>query len=735
MSGGGKGKQEYTVGYWYGLGYHAVFCHGPVDAVTAISVGERLAWSGNVVANTDLAIDQPGLFGGEEREGGLQGTARIRLGAAGQAPDPYLQAQLGAPVPAFRGVLSMIWSGLVSANNPYIKPVAVRARRIPSAWYPERATIGTHDANPAHIIRDCLIDPNWGMGYPEADIDTVSFAVAADTLYAENFGLSILWDQETSIEDFIGSVLAHVDGVLYVHPRTGLFTLRLARADYDVGALAVLSPTNVRAIESFTRPSWSELGNQVTLTYRDRDTDRDVGVTVQDIAAIEAAGGVVAHRMSFPGIARADLANRVAQRELRQLSSALAKVTLVANRQAASLMIGDVFKLVWPAYGIDQMVLRVARISYGELTSGAVRIEAIEDVFGLPLAAYADPPATAWADPINLPAPVPAGMAYEVPYWSVVKDLVGEWPSILADIDPTEGVVATLGVRPSADAFDYHAYAWEQAKNAWVDRGRGQFAPSALLAAAMAQGAATVTVALTQAVDLDLVAVDDFAIIDDEWLWVTAIDAGAPSVTLARGVLDTVPIAHSAGSRVWFVTPHYIAPEYVVTETAQLRLCPKTGRGELAVSAAATLSRPIAQRFIRPYPPGQVRINGSAYPQAVAGDLAIGWAQRNRVTQTAGVVLQTDGNLTPESGQTTTLRLYDDSDMLRRTISGISGTSQTWSLAQIIADGAGASGRIRIELEAERTDASGTFTSLQKHVIEVDRAGYGLNYGKYYGGI
>lgn len=96
---------------------------------------------------------------------------------------------------------------------------------------------------------------------------------------------------------------------------------------------------------------------------------------------------------------------------------------------------------------------------------------------------------------------------------------------------------------------------------------------------------------------------------------------------------------------------------------------------------------------------------------------------------------QTDGNITPETGQTTTIRLFDDANTLRRTYVGLSGISQTWPLAQIIADGAGASNTVRIEIEASRTDANGTFVSLQKHVITTDRAGYGLNYGKYYGGI
>jgi hypothetical protein len=732
MSGGGKGKKEYTVGYWYGLGMHMALCYGPVDAVTEIIVGEKTAWTGSVTGNGSLSIIRRDLFGGEEREGGVDGTLDLMFGASGQGPNAYLQGKLGANIPAFRGVLSVAWRGLVSAMNPYIKPWRFRVKRIPRAWYPAKAEIGG-DANPAHILRDCLTNADWGMGYPESDMDNASFTAAADTLFAEGFGLSILWDKEQPIEDFILAILRHVDGVLYVHPRTGLFTLKLARADYDVNTLPVLSPANVLRMEEFTRPSWGEIVNQVTLQYRDGPTDKDASLTVQDIAAIQAQGGVVATTVQYPGISRGDLANRVAMRELKQLSSTLAKVTLVANREASSLDVGSVFKLTWPPYGITEMVMRVARISYGELTAGQVRIESVQDVFSLPNAIYTNPPSTGWQEPISLPAPCLAQIAYEVPYWQIVKDVVGEWPSLLNDIDPTEGLVAALGARPGADSIDYHAMRWTG--SAWEDAGRGTFAPTAVLAAAIPQGAADISVGLGSPIDTDRVAVGDFAIVDDEWLMVTAISGS--TMTFSRGVLDTVPAAHSSGARVYFVEPHYVNHEYVTGETGQLRLLPKTGKGELAVSLASTISSTIQQRFIRPYPPGNIKLNGTAYPTAVAGDITLTWANRNRVNQTANVVKQTDGNLTPEAGQTTTLRLYGGATLttLRRTYSGLTGTSQAWTLATIAADGASLDGRIRIEVESTRTDANGTFASLYKHVIETDRAGYGLQYGNYYGGI
>ena len=106
---------------------------------------------------------------------------------------------------------------------------------------------------------------------------------------------------------------------------------------------------------------------------------------------------------------------------------------------------------------------------------------------------------------------------------------------------------------------------------------------------------------------------------------------------------------------------------------------------------------------------------------------------RNRQSQTAYLVLQTEGSITPEAGQTRTVRLFNENGVLVKTLAEATGSSVTWAVAEEMSDSrlSRLNGRIRIEIEAER----GGHVSWQKQVIEFDRAGYGLTYGKYYGGI
>ena len=92
------------------------------------------------------------------------------------------------------------------------------------------------DMNPAHIIRECLTNRDWGLGYAGVEIGA-SFAMAADVLYTEGFGLSLIWQQDSSIGEFIAGILDHIDATLFIDRRTGLWEIRLIRADYTAATL------------------------------------------------------------------------------------------------------------------------------------------------------------------------------------------------------------------------------------------------------------------------------------------------------------------------------------------------------------------------------------------------------------------------------------------------------------------------------------------------------------------
>lgn len=88
-------SKKVTVGYKYYVGMHMILCHGPVDRLLRIQVDERDVWSGSL-SGGQVAINRPDIFGGESREGGIQGTVDFETGHAGQGQNSYLLSKLGS---------------------------------------------------------------------------------------------------------------------------------------------------------------------------------------------------------------------------------------------------------------------------------------------------------------------------------------------------------------------------------------------------------------------------------------------------------------------------------------------------------------------------------------------------------------------------------------------------------------------------------------------------------------
>lgn len=711
-------SKSVTVGYRYYVGMHQVYglspAAAPFTAVKKIKVGEAIAFDGNVTSNTQISINAPELFGGDKKEGGVVGLVDIEFGGVAQAVNSYLAAQMGGLVPAFRGVLGLVLrSPQVSAMNPYIKPWSIYASRINGGFYPAKAAIG-ESMNPAHIIYEVLTGYEFGIGLSPSDIDVASFTAAADTLYTEGMGLSLFWEGEQSAEDFVNYVLQHVDGVPYHDPATGKLAIALARDNYLLGDLPILDASNIVRVDRFSQPLPGELTSEVQIKFEDQATGNAGSVSVQDIAVLEIQGGAsVPVVRDYRGIPTDTLASKVALRELRTLATPLARAEIVANRQAWDLRIGSVFRLQWPPLGIVDMVMRVVSLDYGTLTSGKITIEAVQDVFKAATTVISAPPASGWTSPLSAPAASPQRLAMEAPYWVVAREVLADNDTLLADVDPASGLLLATGDRPSGDAYEYRLNTRTGAA-AYEDRAAGAFSPTAVLDVAV--GRTDTVFAIRDGVDLDFVEADTWAHIDGELVKVVSVTSSA--LTLKRGVLDTVPAPHASGVVIHFADDFKAVDltEWSSGQTVNAKLLTRTGLGNLLEASAPVDSVVMASRFIRPYAPGNVKINAVAYPTSVTGDLTTTWAHRDRTLQTAYLVEQTEASIGPEAGTTYTWRLYNaqSGGTLIRTYSGITGTSQAYTEAQAAIDNGGAKpANIRIEIESVRDG----YTSMQKHVI------------------
>ncbi|MCL2076653.1 MAG: phage tail protein [Betaproteobacteria bacterium] len=701
---GGKSKKT-TIGYWYALGLHMGLCRGPVDEVVEVQVGEKRAYKGSLSADstgfTSIRVNKRGLFGGEKREGGLDGTLHILFGKADMQRHAGLTRMLGGLVPAFRGVTTAFWDGWLSAMNPYLKHWSFRVRRTTEGWengcwYPEKAAIWMDNGqikamNPAHILYQVYTDTRMGRGLPPSFMDDASWRAVADKLHAEGFGLCLKWTRQDTIDAFGQIVLNHIGGGVHVDRQSGKIKIMLIRDDYNPAALPLFdADSGLLEVEEFESMTLLAAPNEIIVKFVSPADGKEREVRARNAASLAVTdGAVISETREYPGIPTSEIAGRVALRDLKITSGGLKKCNLKLDRRAALLVPGDVFRISAPELGITNMILRAGRVEYGEGTDGTVTIEAIQDVFGMPSASYHTDEESGYVPPEFIPRAAPDSAVFDSPYREILR-AVGANEARLLDVHAS--FVGAVAESPGGlhEGYDV-ATRTGNAPFTVNAEFQGTFCPVAELASALTITATTATLPAGSFIPPE--ATGEAALIGEEIVRVVSFNEATGVISLGRGCLDTVPQAHDAGTRIWFYGAHddlgYCATEYAAGTNAQVKLLTRMTNGErLAEGSAPTVSLLLTGRQGRPYPPGSFRINGQAYPASItlnqfAASMQITWAHRDRLLQADLLVDTLSGSMGPEPGTTYRLRITDDAGAVVADVSGLTGTSWTWQFPPI----------------------------------------------------
>ncbi|MGO1069635.1 phage tail protein [Lysobacter sp. CA199] len=697
----GSSKKQ-TVGHRYLFGLHMGLSRGPLDELVEIQVGDREAWKGSITKTGRIFINKPDLFGGDKGEGGIKGWLDVLMGEAAQAVLPALGALHGVPTPAFRNVTTQYFDGQIAANNPYPKPWKMRVRRAlmgwdGAPWYPDKAVIwlannAIRAMNPAHILVECLTNRDWGRGLDRGVLDEASYRAAADTLHAEAFGLCLRWNRQSSIADFMQVVIDHIGAAQYTDRSTGRLTLKLLRDDYRNEDLPVFDyESGLLAIEEDEGGAQDGAINQLIVTWYDPIKDEERQIRVEDLAGIQATGGVASSNTQYKGLPTAELAGRVGMRDLTIACSGLKRLKLRFDRRGGILAPGSVFRIRDPFRGLDNLVLRVGTFDDGKLVEGAITVAAVQDVFGLPATAYLEPQPPVWTPPDRIPQPSPNRRLIEASYRDLATTLNA---AALAAVPADVGAVLAVAEQATGLALNY-VLTTRVGSGEYTEAGVGDWCPTAVLADVMT--ATTLAVQLASGLGLDQVAAGTAALIEDEVVRVVAIDPQAQTATLARGCADTVPVPHAVGARIWFYDDFAAndPTDYSVGETVQAKLLTRTSSAQLDPALAPVDMIKLVQRQVRPYPPGDLKLNGQRYPASIDGDLALSWAHRDRKLQADQLVDHGQGSIGPEVGTAYVVRLLDAiAGTALDSPAAITGTSHTSPLK--------GAHRVRAEIGATR---------------------------------
>lgn len=748
MGGGKSGGGSQTVGYRYYMTLQMVLGRGPMDEIVEIQVGDKTAWpfiegSGSnydstITDDRVISINAPNLFGGDKAEGGIQGSLTLMMGKATQFYPQWVKNLLGGDVPDFRGTVTAVFDGLICALNPYPKPWKFRLRRILKGWdgpvwRPELAVIdlvadqtsgeATQRAikamNGAHILYECVTNRSWGRGYDRARINDVSWTAAAQTLKNEGFGLCLAWKRDGTIGEFIGEVIRHIGASMYVSRETGLLELKLIRGDYNPADLPLFDyNSGLLEVEEPETATLADAIGEVIVSYRSPMINEELQVRAQNLAVIQSGEGINTQKVSYPGLPNAGLAGRVAARDLKTQSIEQSRYKCKFDRRAWKLYPGAVFRISAPDKGISNLVLRAAKLQESDLINGEITCEAVIDVFGLPSTSFSSVEENAYTPPSKTPEVVSNRVLREATYYDVfLRTSVAD----RAYIEPTDTAIATIGSRANSLMLSYDILS-KTGSEAYVSRNVETFAPTALLDGSL--GPYDTTLIYKGGFDMGLVTDGMLVQLNNE-IFVAADVTANPdgvsgTITLVRGVLDTIPASHANNARLYFLGDNVGTDlrDYAIGETVNVKLLSNTSDSQLDEALAPADTITLVGRQGRPYPPAGVVVKSGSntYPclnnPAVGSNFSVEWTHRDRVTQQDRPVGHWEASVGPESGVSYNLRFYATGGTLLASYAGLTGTSAAFTAAD-----SGLIGNMRVELESVR----GGYTSLQKYSFTMSR--------------
>lgn len=551
--------------------------------------------------------------------------------------------------------------------------------------------------NPAHIIYECVTNPDWGRGLARELVDNVSFANAANILYNEGFGLCMKWSQQEDISAFVQTVIDHIGAAVYTNPITGLLSIKLIRADYVISSLPVFDYEHgLLEVTSVQTAASDAIANEVIVKYRSPVLDSDREARAQNIAVQNSLGNFFTVTKDYSGIPTSTLALKAAARELKINSGGWKRVEFKVDRRGYSIVPGDVFRLTVPDRGIEGMVVRVATVDQSQVKDGYITIVGTQDIFGWPLHATQEPQPSTFLEINRYPMMSPEYNLNMATYRDLIAFGLPATEEAGGEPEPgghTWGIgqlyVTVMAQRPSAVSIAYAANVKRETVDPtsydidemhdWKTTNYLNFQRKSVLAQDI--GVTDTTFTITGDINPSNAVIGGCYFINaqNNWSgWTTSIypqefvrlDAisqnsitGVITVTVARGCVDTPAIKHLKGARLWAYDESGGAINEAFGLNDIVRVQPLTHTVSMGDLNPASL--PLGGEFYgttiiasarayRPYSGAGFRVNG--YPRdqipPQSGDLALTWHHRNRITQAEHLIGEEEANITPEPDTT-----------------------------------------------------------------------------------
>lgn len=665
-------KTTIQKGFKYYLGYQFILCwSGENMRIRKIYMQETSVWEGDEWRNAqtngflDVRVDNPELFGGVDEQGGFIGNLHVYLGGESQPVDSWMVTQMSA-----ESVQENL-RGLTPAYRPFVSIVVPTAyigksATIPETWIelqncPNKLGLGAigEDANPAEVLYELHINTSWGLAENSDLINIESMKKIGETLKKEGLGISAKLYSKSQASELIDNICDHINAVKYTDIRTGKLTYRLIRDDYDVNTLPRLDTSILSNIE-LSRPCWLDTVSDISVVYTDRKAQYEQStIPAIDPANIEINGGTrTTKTYSFTYFTTSQNALWAAKREQFQQGYPLATVSMEGNRHLSSLRIGDVVLLDWNPYGIKNMLLRINNIEHADFIDGSIRIDAMEDVFGLTKVDFGFSGSTEWIPKETYPTGVQVFRYLEMPWELSMEQNTFVSAFAIRPDDITQ--IWTVWRRRTGKEFESTS-----SMSNWTAGGRlvydyEEFTDAEdLVGFEIAEYGGIAD--LESNVDTDIAHTrtgGKLLIIDDEIMAYSTLQLMANGHWYVKGVLrgifDTVPKKHVAQSTVFFIRSgfysnvttggHVCSAGTIVTEDYNITTATVDHSEAFDVLKSKQLKT--TRRPELPSVPGRVRVEAHAQQESIhlenlTGNFKLSWIPRDKKNQ-LGCVSQDD---------------------------------------------------------------------------------------------
>lgn len=584
-----------------------------------------------------------------------------------------------------------------------------------------------NDMNVVHALYFFMTQKRWNYNLPKTAIDDATWRNVADIAYLQGIGMSATIKSE-SVKELQEKCLGILNAYLKPNFETGKLELRLMSDDYNLDDLTVIDDDNSELLQHDLALDSADIINTVTVKYLD-DNRNEKTITANNLAMVQAAGGIVPTTNTYDWVRTPKLASRLCHRDLRILSTPLFRQKRRINRVVWNHVKGDVVKVVDITNGIAGAAYRIQEIK--EQDDGWYEVDLVEDIFGMEESTFTVPADVPFQyDPALLSEPVFV-KAFELPYFVVHTNLTDAERNALPVDYSFIGAVVT---RNEAGAFSYRYDLLQSLSrnNGYIDIADGDYNPTGFIEQSLIKEIES-TFNLADVVDMAVEKFDTVGavlalIISDageEIVGVKTYRTDNLQMTVVRGICDTVPLNHPSGARLMVLTSAnaFDNTQRLLGDDVFYKVVPVGIGNKLPEEDAHVIEVTVFGRAIRPYPPGDFKINGARWPASVIGPVTLSWAHRDRLMQTVNLVAQDASSIGPEADTTYRITVHDgvntDAPILV-TYGAITGTNYTLDEDDI--DGKTV---LTVVLESIR-DGDESWTA---HVHTFERRGLGFGLG------